>query len=169
MAGRNRSRIALGVFLILLGAWFLVGRLFPETRTWVDSFTWPMILIGVGIFLFVLGLLIGSPGMAVPATIVAGIGGILYYTNSTGDWESWVYLWTLIPGFVGLGTLIAGFFGDHPRVSLRHGINMIFISAILFFIFLAISGNAGALSAYWPVLVILLGVWFLVRAVIRRR
>lgn len=169
MAGRNRSRIALGVFLILLGAWFLAGRLFPEMRTWIDVFTWPMILIGVGIFLFIFGLLVGSPGMAVPATIVAGIGGILYYTNTTGDWESWIFLWTLIPGFVGVGTLIAGFFGDHPRVSLRHGINMIFISAVLFFIFLAISGRGGALGPYWPVLVILLGVWFLVRALIRRR
>ncbi len=51
MAGRSRSRIALGVFLILLGAWFLAGRLFPELRTWFDAFTWPMILIAVGAFL----------------------------------------------------------------------------------------------------------------------
>ena len=99
MAGRNRSRIALGVFLILLGAWFLAGRIFPELRTWVDAFTWPMILIAVGAFLLIFGLLVGSPGMAVPATIVAGIGGILYYQNATGDWESWAFLWTLIPGF----------------------------------------------------------------------
>ena len=92
MAGRNRSRIALGVFLILLGAWFLAGRIFPELRTWVDAFTWPMILIAVGAFLLIFGLLVGSPGMAVPATIVAGIGGILYYQNATGDWESWAFL-----------------------------------------------------------------------------
>ncbi len=169
MAGRGRSRIALGVFLILLGAWFLAGRIFPELRTWFDAFTWPMILIAVGAFLLIFGLIVGAPGMAVPATIVAGIGGILYYQNATGDWESWVFMWTLIPGFIGVGTLIAGFFGDHPRLSLRHGINMIFISAVLFFVFYAISGRAGDLGAYWPVLVILLGVWFLVRALIKKR
>lgn len=169
MTGHNRSRIGLGVFLILLGAWFLAVRIFPELRTWVDIFTWPMIMIGVGALLLILGLLIGSPGMAVPAMVVAGIGGILYYQNQTGDWESWSFMWALIPGFIGVGTLVAGLFGVQPRLALKNGLNLIFTSAILFFIFLAISGRAGMLGVYWPVLVILLGVWFLVRALINRR
>ncbi len=38
-----------------------------------------------------------------PSIIVGGIGGILAYQDYTGHWESWSYLWTLIPGFVGLG------------------------------------------------------------------
>lgn len=169
MAGRNRSRIALGIILILLGAWFLAGRIFPELSNWMDVFTWPMILVAVGVFLLIFGILVGAPSMAVPATIVAGIGGILYYQNLTSDWESWAFMWTLIPGFIGIGTLIAGFFGDHPRLSFRNGINMVIVSAILFFIFLAISGRAGDLGTYWPVLVILLGVWFLVRALFLKR
>ena len=169
MVRQNRTRMALGIFLILLGAWFLAGRIFPELNAWLEVFSWPMILIGVGAFLLVLGLLVGVPSMAVPAAIVAGIGGILYYQNISGDWESWAFAWTLIPGFIGVGTLVAGLLGETPRQSLRHGINMIFLSLLLFLIFLAIMGRGGSLSAYWPVLVILIGLWFLVRALIFKR
>jgi hypothetical protein len=148
MERQNRSRIALGIFLVLIGLWFLLGRIFPELQIWTALFTWPMILVGVGAFLLILGLLVGSPGMAVPAAVVAGIGGILYYQNSTGDWSSWAFAWALIPGFVGIGTLLAGLLGDHPRQSFRSGLNLIVISAILFFIFYAMAGRAGGLSTY---------------------
>ena len=42
-------------------------------------------------------LLTGQPGMLVPACIVGGIGGMLYWQNLTGDWASWSYSWSLIP------------------------------------------------------------------------
>jgi len=50
----------------------------------------------------------GVPALAVPATIISGIGAILYYQDTTGDWDSWTYVWALIPGFLGVGLLIAG-------------------------------------------------------------
>jgi hypothetical protein len=43
-----------------------------------------------------------------PGSILAGIGGIFYYQNLTNDWESWAYIWALIPGFVGIGVSSAG-------------------------------------------------------------
>ena len=64
--------------------------------------SWPLIVVAVGAGLLVLGLLVGAPEMAIPAVIVGGIGGILYYQNLSGNWASWSYLWTLIPGFSGL-------------------------------------------------------------------
>lgn len=166
MSRRNRSNIALGVILILVGAYFLGQKFFPDFVLF-RSFEWPMIIIGVGVLLLLLGLLSGQPGMAVPAVIVAGIGGLLYYQNATNNWESWAYAWSLIPGFVGVGSVLAGILGDNPRQSIRSGLNLIVISAVLFIIFYAIF-NGGQLAAYWPLLIIVLGLWLLARAVLRR-
>jgi len=168
MRRRTRSNIAVGVLLILLGALFLAQHFIPDLRIFLN-FSWPMIVIGVGVFLFILGLLLGAPGMAVPAAIVSGIGGLLYWQNATGNWESWSYAWTLILGFIGIGAILAGLLGEHPRQSLREGLNLIIISVVLFFVFASITGGPNLLGPYWPVLIILLGVWLLVRAALFSR
>jgi len=107
-----------------------------------------------------------------PACIVAGIGGILYYQNATGNWESWAYMWTLIPGFVGVGSLLAGVLGEDFKSSVRHGLNTLIISAILFAIF-GTYFNAwnifGVNSVYIPIALLFLGgIWLIVRGVLRR-
>src|SRR5512134_3449059 len=97
----NRSTLFLGILLILIGIWLVVSRQVPELRQWLDvEFSWPMWTIGAGILIFIIGLITGAPGMAVPASIVTGIGCILYYQNANADFASWSYMWTLIPGFV---------------------------------------------------------------------
>ena len=80
MNTRGRSQLALGVILILLGAWFLADKSMPAFHTFFSQYTeFPlnMLLIGAGIF--IVGLVLGQPSMAIPAAIVAGIGGIFYY------------------------------------------------------------------------------------------
>ncbi len=168
MESRTRSSVVGGVLLILLGLFFLINQVMPQE--WLRlNMEWPMIVIGVGIFLLIFGLLVGAPGMAVPAAIVSGIGGILYWQNATGNYESWAYVWTLIPGFVGIGVILNGLLGGEPlRESLEGGGWSILISLILFTIFSAFLGGVNLLGAYWPVLLILLGVIFLVRSFIRR-
>jgi hypothetical protein len=106
--------------------------------------------------------------MAVPAVIVAGIGSILAYQNATGDWTSWSYVWSLIPGFVGLGVMLAALFGDGGREGFRSGLTLVFISAILFLIFSSIFG-ANPLGAWWPVLLIILGIWLLIQPLFRKK
>jgi high-affinity Fe2+/Pb2+ permease len=101
--------------------------------------------------------------MAVPAAIVTGIGLLLYWQNATGNWESWAYVWALIPGFAGVGVLFAGLLGETPRQSLRDGVNLIIISLIMFVIAAAFLGGPNLLGPYWPVLIILFGVWLLIR------
>jgi hypothetical protein len=168
MDKRNRSGLAAGVVIILLGVFFLVLQLVPGLQVWLDiSNSWPLIIIGVGVFLLVLGLLVGAPAMAVPACIVGGIGGLLFYQNATNTWESWAYAWALIPGFVGVGILLAGLLGGEFRKSLAAGLWLVFISAILFLFFASFLGGLGFLGAWWPVLVIALGVGLLVRALFR--
>jgi len=169
MSRRRRLNLVGGVILVLLGGWFLAAQFVPGMDAWLNiEFTWPLIIIGVGLFLFVFGLLVGEPGMAVPACIVTGIGGLLYYQNATGDWASWSYAWTLIPGFVGIGAIIAGLLGDNRSKSVRDGLNLLVISAVLFLIFGSFLGGLDLLGDYWPVLLILLGVWLLIRPLFRR-
>src|SRR5574341_1612109 len=116
MSRQSRTQLVLGVLLILLGVWFVAVRQVPALKTWMDvQFVWPFYVIGAGALILFIGLLTGAPAMAIPASIVAGIGGILYYQNRSNDWESWSFLWTLIPGFVGVGTIIVGLLGEDTR------------------------------------------------------
>jgi hypothetical protein len=166
---KNRSQLALGVVLILLGAWFIAQHQVPALETWVAHYmTWPLNVVAAGAIILLIGLLVGAPGMAIPAAIVAGIGGILYYQNKTNDYQSWSYMWTLIPGFVGVGQIVAGALG-RSRQEARSGMNMILASVVMFIILAAIFGKISMLGPYFPAAVlILVGFWFLVRGFWRR-
>jgi len=165
----GKNNLAVGLVLVLLGLWFLALRLVPGLEAWADFwFDWPFIIIGAGVLLLLIGLLTGTPGMAVPAAIVGGIGALLAWQNATNNWESWAYAWTLIPGFVGVGVILAGLLGKTAPKSLREGGNLIVISLVLFIIFASFLGGSNLLGAYWPILLILLGLWMIVRPVFRR-
>jgi hypothetical protein len=166
MDHRRRSGLAAGLVLILLGALFLLVQFVPELRLMVS---WPLIIVGVAVFLLVIGLLTRAPGMAVPACIVGGIGGLLYWQNATGNWESWAYAWTLIPGFVGVGIVLSGLFGGETRQAVQGGGWLILISLALFAAFGSFFGALGLMGPYWPVLLIVLGLLILVRPWFRRR
>ena len=146
-------------------------RQVPALNHWVQIYmTWPLNIVAVGALIFLIGLLVGAPGMSVPAAIVAGIGGILYYQNQTNDWESWSFLWTLIPGFVALGILLTGLFGEDTRNNLRRGLNLLVVSAVLFLIFAALFQRLSLLGPYGPaVLLILLGIYIFGRGLLRGR
>ncbi len=170
MTRDKRNALIGGIILIGLGLCFLAGQLSPQLRILSNfTFAWPLIIVAVGVFLLVLGILLGEPGMAVPAVIVSGIGGILYWQNATGNWSSWAYAWTLIPGFVGLGIILAGLLGGEFRQSLQGGLTLIVISTLLLFVFGSIFGAWSWLGPYWPVLIILLGLILLIRAIFRPR
>jgi peptidoglycan/LPS O-acetylase OafA/YrhL len=114
-----------------------------------------------------MGLLTGTPSMAIPACIVGGIGGILYWQNQTGDWLSWTYAWALIPGFVGVGMILAAILGEGGWPQVWKGAESILVSLVLFVIFGSIFGGLMGLGPYWPVLLILIGIVQLIRRVLR--
>jgi len=168
---RNRTQLILGIVLILLGGWLVAAKQIPELGSWWShNYVWPIWVIGAGALILIMGMLLGAPGMAVPACIVAGVGGILYYQNSTNDFSSWSYLWTLIPGFIGVGSILAGLLGDNTRYNLNRGINALVTSAVLFLIFASLLGGLNLLGNYGlPVILILLGVYIIVRGIMRNR
>jgi hypothetical protein len=163
MNRQGRSQLALGVILILFGAWFLFDKINPQFHELFSKYTaWPLNMFLIGGAILIIGLVTGQPGMAVPAAIVAGIGGIFYYQDMTENYDSWSYMWALIPGFVGVGTVVAGLLGDKTARNLKHGLNLMVISAVLFLIFSSLFGGFTLLGNYGPaILLILLGLWVL--------
>ncbi len=170
MSRSQRSSLAIGIILVLVGAYFIAANLFPQFNQWLNiQFSWPVIILAVAAGLLVLGLLVGAPDMAVPAAIVGGIGGILYYQNVTGEWGSWAYMWALIPGFSGVGMILAHILGARDRYSLGSAFDTIGTSLVLFIIFGAFFGAFRAFGDYWPLLLVAAGILIGVRSFLRPR
>ena len=166
----RRSSLAVGLLLILVGAWFVAIQLVPGLEAWLNlEVTWPLLIVGVGVLLLVIGLVTAVPSMAVPACIVAGLGGIFYWQSLTGNWESWSYIWTLIPGFVGAGTILSGLLSGQTAKGVREGGWLLLISLVLFVVFGSVFGGLGWLGPYWPLLLVALGLLIVVRALLRAR
>jgi hypothetical protein len=170
MEKRTRTTLILGILLILAGIYFVLVNAEPGFADLIGiTFSWPVIVMLVGAGLLVIGLLTGTPDMAIPAFIVAGIGGILYYQNVSGNWGSWAYMWTLIPGFSSLGMLAAWLLGDRKKQALRNSLDTLGTSLVLFVVFGAFFGAFTNLGPYWPVLLIVAGVLVGARALITGR
>jgi hypothetical protein len=161
----RRRNIAGGLVLILLGIFFLIGRSFPGL---LGNYSWPLIIIGVGAcFLLAAGLFRIGP-LAIPGFVIGGIGSILYYQHLSGDWASWSYIWSLIPGFVGFGIVVSGLITSNLRGGLRPGLTLIGISLFFLVIFGGVFGVGWSFEWVFPVLLIGGGVSILVRAFFRR-
>ncbi|MDT8381893.1 MAG: hypothetical protein RQ728_06515 [Brevefilum sp.] len=159
----RRASIVSGFFLILLGILFLIREIAPQYFQFWD---WPFIIIGLGFLFIIWAIASGTGGLAVPGSILAGLGGIFYYQNMTGDWESWTYIWALIPGFVGIGIIISSLIDRNFKQSISAGLILILISAIMLFSFGAAFGLDPEITKYWPALLIALGLISLVRALV---
>jgi hypothetical protein len=113
-----------GILLLLVGLVVLASE---PLLNFVNGLTageellrwWPVVAIALSLFFLVPGLL-GGPnrrlraGMMIPGALLAGIGGALLYTSLADDWDSWAYLWSVIPFSFGLGMYAAGWIADAP-------------------------------------------------------
>ena len=161
---KNRSNLFLGILLIAIGGCLVATKQVPSLQGFTENMTGAMWTIAAGVLILVIGLLTGAPGMAVPASIVAGIGGILLYQERVDDYSSWSYMWTLIPGFVGVGTILAGALGENTRRNISGGLRTIGFSAVLFLVFGTFLGDLNFLGEYGvAILLILLGLFVLAR------
>ena len=169
MEQRSRTNLAAGLLLIIVGAAFLLFQFAPNLFTWLQpELNWPLFVVGACFVLLVIGLLADEPGMAVPACIVGGVGGLLYWQNLTGQWETWSYAWTLIPGFVGIGVILSGVLSGQTAQSLRDGGRTILVSLVLFTVFGTLMGGEFT-GLVWPSLLIVAGVILLIRNMLRGR
>ncbi len=107
-------------------------------------------------------------GLAIPGTIISGLGLMMFFQNLFNHWESWAYSWTVILVLVGLGIFIMGLYtgDDHRRQA---GLRVMKVGAILFIIFggffeLIFSAFRpyGIQQYIFPALLVLLGIYLVV-------
>jgi hypothetical protein len=170
MEPKARSAIGVGSLLIVLGVFFLVTRFVPAITA---AFSWPWIVIGVGAAFMVAALVSWTPGLAVPACIIGGIGAVLLYQNTTGLWGTWSFAWTLIPGFVGVGVLLSEVMEGRPLKGLLDGGTPIVVSVVLFLVFGSFLGRGTGVfprvGNWWALGLILVGILVVLRPIVHRR
>jgi hypothetical protein len=165
---RNSSMLVAGAILIAFGLLSLVSQLFRGFHFW--SYLWPFIIIGIGAAFFV-GMFAGGKsmaGLAIPGTIIGGIGLMMFFQNLFNHWESWAYSWTLILILVGLGIYLMAVYAQNPYRR-KAGLRLMRIGAILFIIFggffelifSAFRPN-GIQSYVFPVMLVILGVYLVI-------
>ena len=170
MDSHRRGNIVIGFLLLLIGAWFLAAQYFPQLNRIIQiEYEWPLLIVGTGLFFLIMAVLVRAPGLAVPASIIGGIGGLLYYQNQSGDWDSWAYAWTLIPGFVGFGVLLTNLLEGRFWQSLKEGGGLMLLSLFLFGIFSGFLGGPDIFAKLWPLFLIGAGVWILLKGIRKSR
>ena len=156
----EHRRSVLGVMLIGIGAVLLAAQIFGN----MAGFLWPLFIVVPGAALMVVGM--ASDGwarnLAIPGTVIGGIGLILFLQNTFNHYESWAYAWALIPFFVGFGTMIAaeGDTGtgdpDTAHHLMKWSITVFLILAALFEFFI-FGGGGMAARIVVPILLIAAG------------
>ncbi|MBE0699189.1 MAG: DUF2807 domain-containing protein [Anaerolineaceae bacterium] len=164
----NRSSMVVGAMLLAIGILTLVGQFI---RPFSGGILWPVIVIGFGLAFFV-GMFFGGRSfgpLAIPGSIITGIGLILFIQNFFGLWETWSYAWALIICSVGIGLFIYGSWSELPDLR-RSGLKVAQVGLILFVVFgimfevmFSISGVYLPVNAiFWPLMLVVLGLGMLI-------
>jgi hypothetical protein len=164
----NRSSLVIGAMLLAVGVLALAGQLIGPRGGGV---LWPFIVIGFGLAFFV-GMLFGGRSfgpLAIPGSIITGIGLILFVQNFFGLWETWSYAWALIICAVGVGLFIYGAWSDLPDLRrsgakvMEVGLTLFIVFGIIFEVIFSISGVTIPINGlFWPAMLVLLGVGLLI-------
>ncbi|PKO13264.1 MAG: hypothetical protein CVU39_19835 [Chloroflexi bacterium HGW-Chloroflexi-10] len=162
----RKTSYAWGIILVLFGGLLLANQLIPNLRISLD---WPWIVMGVGAVFILLAIFTRTGGLAIPGSIVGGIGAILYYQDLTGNWETWSFAWTLIPGFIGVGIALATLISPRENPDgWSSSITMLVISLITFILFGGSLYFGLGNLVLWPILVIGLGLFLLVKGLLKK-
>ncbi len=149
MQSRN---LAPGLLLIALGAIFLAGNL--GAFSLLDL--WPVLLIVLGLFFFVLWLRERpNYGLLMPASILVVVGLLFLYCQNNGWW----YMRDLWPVFIiapGVGFFLMYFLGEQEGGLLIPGSILLGVGLVI------MSGNRWV-GAWWPAVLIIIGVLLLLR------
>ena len=168
MAQSQRNTLV-PIVLIGLGILFLIGQIFNINLWSMLGFSWPMFIVIPGVIFLTIAAT-GSKktlGFIFPGTIITGTGAILSYQTITHNWQSWAYIWTLYPAFVGLGLMFVGWRMEDQK---QYGIGqaMVNYSVIAFllgaaFFELFIFHSNGALTGWiFPLALIAFGGFLLI-------
>jgi len=171
--------LGVGATLILVGVVAVLARsLALDLGAVIGEATWPLLVIVPGLVLIGLAYTRKPPdglGLAIAGSVITAVGTILLVQANTGAWESWAYVWILIPGAAGLG--MAGY-GLLTRTAglIDRGVWMVVISGIVFLVarwyFEAVFATGDQpvdLATWWPLGLVAAGVLVAARALLEWR
>lgn len=129
---------------------------------------WPLIffVLGAGFYVPIVLLPEARGALAaliIPGTILIGLGLIFFYNTLTDDWDSWAYVWALIPAFVGLGLMLAARIGGWANSVVVTGFWIALGSGAVFGVMAMFFGSQ-AFGTIGPIVLIAIGVLFLIRS-----
>lgn len=165
MTTTRQGSTIVAVVLIGLGVLFLAFNIIPGLDI---GKTWPIIffLIAGGFYLPALVWSDQRQALAalfIPGSIMLTLGAVFFYNTLSDDWGSWAYLWTLIPGGVGLGLALASRIGRWGEGTQWAGVWMM-IGSLMAFGFFGMLFGSSLLRIVGPVLMIIGGLLLLLRA-----
>jgi hypothetical protein len=163
----NRPSVILGTLLLAAGLFTLLAQVLGQSAGWL----WPLIVIGFGLAFFVAMLLGGRSfgGLAVPGSIITGIGLLLLFQSQFDLWETWGYSWALIISLVGIGLVISGAWSGRPDLQrsgwgvAQAGLILFLIFGLIFeFIFSATGLSTRTGGLFWPLVLVLVGLGMII-------
>ncbi len=155
----RRNRIISGLVLILLGGLFLVNQIveIPSVGK--------LFLPGLGLIFLIWGMVTRTGGLLIPGGILTGIGAGVYLMDTLaleGEQEPGVFLLAFGGGFALITLLSLVFSTEKHWWALIPGGILAAIGAALF-----IGGAAvdvlEMIGKFWPVALILVGIWVIFR------
>jgi hypothetical protein len=156
----ERRNTIIAVILIAAGAIFLIGEIFNFR---IGSGSWPVFILGAGLALLY-SAFTGSRAKAGPAAVGAvltTLALIFFFQIGTGNWETWAYIWALLPLSAGVAQIAAGTRNDDEGL-VATGRNTARIFGIVFLVGLAffelIIFDRGGFGGYLlPIALIIIG------------
>ena len=141
----------------------LVTQFFGNTA----QYLWPLFIVVPGFVLVAVAMAAGDTvtRLAIPGTTIAGVGLILFFQNLFDYYQSWAYVWALIPGFVAFGMQLSSEpdpEGDAPTPGhlMTWSLTVFLVLAAVFELFIFGGGLFGARYAV-PLIIIVIGAAFL--------
>jgi DNA-binding CsgD family transcriptional regulator len=114
-----KGTLNLGLPLVIL---MLAGAIFLLALTYTRRWQW-------AVFLFF------------PGAILLALGWILLLNMLTNDWNSWAYAWLLLVAGLGLGLVLAGWYGRWRQETMLVGTGLILLGLVLFALFGVLVGG----------------------------
>lgn len=112
----RKVSLVIGILLVFLGLGSL-GMTLVMPMLGISAWTfsvwraWPLLVVGLGVFLVLLSLLIpgrrGLGGMFIPGVPILATGGLLLSASLFDTWEVWRYAWPVELLALALGFLLA--------------------------------------------------------------
>lgn len=111
-------------------------------------FSWPLLITATGVALLLSAAIWRVTPLVLPGVFLSLGSLLLFWQNSTGNWASSAYTWTLYLAFLALSIVLAGAVDRRYRFALKPGIWGFAASLLLYCLFCSV------LTRHWAVMAV---------------